>query len=459
MKKATIAFAVLLLILVGAGVYGFDWFGLKKKPPPTEKSGPEFQAIQPQVTPSGLPSAHFVRQFGTGNVEFSYEAVTDSAGNWYVIGGTAEPVASTTSSSTMEPLFLVFSSTGATRRIDLTRLPFPADLDIVDLKDIAIDNDGIIYLATAVKKTVTDETGRTRDVYPVALIKYNPSSDDVSSVTLDNEVRMYKMALDKNNNAIYLTGPLPGSGTYVAKYNLNFEKVWQQPLTRGPAGEASTDREYFTVKALAFDNTGNVYAVGDYSGPGSSLGHFLAKVSPLDGTTIKYQYFSGGIIIAGLAVDGGNNPIVVGSLSGRYGPHRTTGNARTNMIVIKFDNNFGELWSWAGGEIDYNSFRTVIADSSNNIYVAGNMNLRTADAPAVGRSDAVIYKFSPSGAVIGSATIAEGVRRNMIDDISFDNGGHISALGVTSGNLGGEITNRGHMDIFLIKYKTDLARF
>jgi uncharacterized delta-60 repeat protein len=214
-----------------------------------------------------------------------------------------------------------------------------------------------------------------------------------------------------------------GTDYVVAKYNAsNGETLWVRTYN-GPANGADDAR------AIAFDNTNNVYVTGMIAGSGSGndiatikynssgVQQWVSTYTNPDTTATDAGYW--------IAVDGLGNVYVCGSTY-------SIGGANQDIGLIKYNSSGTELWkikyNGPGGydaPIDKDGQKGMVLDPSGNIYVSGT----SRQSASTNENDFVTTKCNSSG-------VAQWVARyNYADSfetayaIDVDNQGNVLVTG------------------------------
>lgn len=147
----------------------------------------------------------------------------------------------------------------------------------------------------------------------------------------------------------------------------------------------------FNSKMLDIDQDGNVYVLGD--NPASVI--LVIKKFDAAGTLLWQTIYDPVDALSGvwIAVDSEGNAVVQGNLI------RASTGVPQGLLTLKYDANGNLLWARSLPAMFSGSVRVEV-DAENNIYVAG-----------YAINDALLIKYSPSGATLWAAT--------------FDNGGAI----------------------------------
>jgi len=172
------------------------------------------------------------------------------------------------------------------------------------------------------------------------------------------------LAMDNSGN-VYVTGYSSGSGTATdyatIKYAPNGDSLWVR-LYNGPGN--GDDRAF----ALVADDSGNVYVTGFSSGSGTNTDYATIKYAP-NGDTLWVRRYNGpgngNDIAYALALDDSGNVYVTGSSwgSGTFYDYAT----------IKYAPNGDSLWvrRYNGVGNGYDDAEALAVDRSGNVYVTG----------------------------------------------------------------------------------------
>ena len=241
-----------------------------------------------------------------------------------------------------------------------------------------------------------------------------------------------------------------GTDIFLVKYNSSGTKQWTKQL-----GTNSIDYgEDVTV-----DNSNNIYVTGTAFGGldnNTSLGGhdiILMKYNS-SGTKqwIKQLGTSSSDIGEDVTVDSTGNIYVTGITTG--GLDNNTGSGNNDLFLVKYNSSGTKQWTKQLGTSNNEGGTGVTADSSDNIYVVGEILGGGLDGnTSSGGTDIILLKYNSSGTKqwtkqLGTSYSDSG--RGVIVD-SSDN---IYVTGYTGGGLDGN-TNSGGLDIFLIKFNSD----
>lgn len=204
------------------------------------------------------------------------------------------------------------------------------------------------------------------------------------------------LATDSSNN-VYMVGGYAPSGSviqdaWIGKFNSDGEFIWQRKLSTG-------SDIYDVFRAVTVDSSGNVYVTGG-SGIDSS------ESSTYQTTTCKFN--SSGTVQWSrkwntVAPPSGSNHqagdgIVVDSNGNVYVLARWTfDNPDGGFTLIKYNNSGTQQFSidytgFAGDASSITAAKGLVIDSSDNIFVCGNLSMETAN-----ERDAFMIKINSSG--------------------------------------------------------------
>ena len=179
---------------------------------------------------------------------------------------------------------------------------------------------------------------------------------------------------------------------------------------------------------VAIDSLGNVYAVG------GSIGDLILVKYNSKGDYILNRTWSPGSGYAeakAVALDSSNNIYIAGQI-----------NLREDMVLLKYNSDCVLQWVriWGGPQED--PLWDMAIDSSDNIYLAGG-----TESFSVGRADFCVVKYNSSGHQLWNRTwggseydISHNIAIDSTDDIIL--GGHTASYG------------DGYTDMVLLKYNS-----
>jgi hypothetical protein len=223
---------------------------------------------------------------------------------------------------------------------------------------IAVDDSGNVYVTGLSWGSGTDND--------YATIKYYPNGDTAWVRRYNGPGNgwdwAHSIAVDGSNN-IYVTGESSGGTDYdyaTIKYYPNGDTAWVRRYN-GPGNG------WDYARALAVDDSGNVYVTGDSPGSGTDYDYTTIKYRPNGDTAWVRRYNgpgNGGDYARAIAIDGSNNIYVTGESNGwTYYDYAT----------IKYYPNGDTAWviRYNGPESSSDGGYAIALDDSNNVYVTG----------------------------------------------------------------------------------------
>ena len=411
-------------------------------------------------------SGNFVWAKGLGGTsgDDGFGIAVDSSGNVYTTGsffGTADfdPAAETTN-----PI----SSTGIERNIFVSKLD--SDGNFVWAKGfggasadvgrvIAVDSLGNVYTTGYFNGTVDFDPGAGEANLASAggfdgfVSKLNSSGNFVWAKGLGgiSTDEGYSIAVDSSGN-VYTTGYFrdtadfdPGAGVaaltsasagvneiFISKLDSSGNFVWAKGLG-GTAADVG--------RSIAVDSSGNVYTTGYFIGtadfdPGVGVAN-LTSASGSGGTDrdvfVSKLDSSGNFVWAkglggtaadesnSIAVDSSGNVYTTGSFNGTVdfdpgtGVENLTSAGGSDGFISKLDSSGNFVWAKRLGGTGFDYVRTIVGDSSGNVYTTGNFNGpanfnpaagTTTNLDSAGGNDVFVLKLTPSGESLGSSVPA-----------------------------------------------------
>jgi hypothetical protein len=352
----------------------------------------------------------WVRQLGSIGFDQVYAVVTDSAGNVYAVGYTADDLdgaGSQVSGGGGDAFIVKLDAAGV-----LVWIRQFGSAGFEEARGVAVDASDNIYV---VGNTNGDIDGAGSQVYAggsgtdVFLARYSASGDLqwVRQFGSTTEEKAYGVAVSGSN--VYLTGYTygdldgagPGGSAYVdtilAAYDTSGNQQWISQV-----GSSSFDAGF----QLAVDGGGNLYVTGytdgdfDGAGTGTHAGGydmFVARFNSSGALTRVNQIGTAGNEFgAGIAVDAAGNAYVAGYIWGD-----TTAGDYGDLRTIRIDADGAVAWTRnLGTPYTDGAYGLGIALHGNDVYVAGttagNLDGNT-NVGGVGGDDAFIAKYDTSG--------------------------------------------------------------
>lgn len=273
-------------------------------------------------------------------------------------------------------------------------------------------------------------------------------------------------------NLTAVGGPFDG---YVAKYSASGGYQWAKRF--GGTG-------YEWVSGIETDSSGNVFAVGHFSGtadfdPGSGTANLTAS-GIYDGFMLKlnssgsYQWAkriggTGVTSIKGIQRDSAGNLFVVGLFNGTTdfnpgsGTTNLTASNQEDAYFAKYNSSGNLVWvkhiNGSGQLLDPG----LALDSSNNVYVSGtfsgSVNVIGATLSGTASRNLFVVKYNSSGSRLWSKVITGGngstAGRN--EPIAVDSSNNVYRIGHFNGSIsfaGQTVSSAGNNDVFLAKYNS-----
>ena len=417
----------------------------------------------------------FTKQFGSTQIDYAKDLVTDTDGNIYVAGTTngsidapAQRVPNVNTGGA-DVFVAKFDSQGVL--LWVTQFGSAAD-DFVEA--MSLDKDGFLYVAGWTRGSMPGgaEQSATQNV--------NAGGTDVFVAKIDSEsgttrwIKQFGTAKDDfaygvttdRSGLVYVVGSTNGAmdgvtdpGTYSNAFllqldangdrlNVNQFKVATHPVDTyayGVALDSSTSYDYIFVTGLA-----RAYESGSLFIVKFDTWFTLKKLVTLGGPNNG----SDNDIGRAIAVDSKGNVIVAGSTSGAFDGNVSAGNE--DIVVVKYTTNLSKLWSRQYGTTTNDAAYGIAVDAEDNIYITGitgNPGGPGLDGQTyLGASDIFLSRFSPDGQKIYTRQVGTAVQ-DWAYGISIDSSGAIYLAGATEGAMG-EL-NSGLIDAVLIKCDKD----
>ena len=232
-----------------------------------------------------------------------------------------------------------------------------------------------------------------------------------------------------------------------------------------------------TINDLAKDASGNTYALGTFnleltlgttklSSKGHGRGLFVAKYDSAMKLVWVAKGLSSGIYPRAIATDSAGTVHVVGYFNGQtlvFGSHTIKNSGGRDVFVAKLDSTGKWAWATASGGAANEHGHGIAADSSGNIYIAGDFQSPTTGASTFGSTtltssgtDLFVAKLDKTGKWLW-AVKAGGSGADYGNDLALDGSGnpHVTGRYGTSASFGPHgLTSKGGDDVFVAKLNT-----
>lgn len=263
-------------------------------------------------------------------------------------------------------------------------------------------------------------------------------------------------------------GPLTSAGgddIFVAKIDTTGNNVWRMGF-----GDAANQ---FGV-GVAPDTSGNAYVSGILQGSANFGGAkltskgladvFLVKFGP-GGAHVWSKSFgdAAGQYVAGIAVDGAGDVVILGYFAGtiNFGaPTATlTSAGGYDVFLAKFDTAGTPKWSQRFGDAKDQLASGVALDAAGDIVIVGSLS-GTADfgmglLTSAGKEDVFVAKFDPAGTSMWSNTFGGANKDQFVGGVTVDSAGAISIATYFNGDIdfgGGALVSAGANDVAVAKF-------
>jgi uncharacterized delta-60 repeat protein len=340
-----------------------------------------------------------------GREDRPYAIAVDESGNIYVTGE------STDSNNYLDYVTIKYDSDGT--ELWAARYNGMAGSDD-HARAIALDQSGNVY--------VTGYSVGTNLSYNYATLKYDPDGNLLWVATYDGPVgeddRARAIALDQSGN-VYVTGDSVGTDVFTdyatIKYDTDGNKLWVARYN-GP-------RSYDYASAIAVDTGGNVYVTGYSKGVSNYYDYATVKYDT-DGNELWVSRYDGPATrddsARAIALDQSGNVYVTGE---------SDGTGSEDYATIKCKGTNGKiLWKkrYDGPAASSDHARAIALDQSGNVYVTG---YSTGDS-----TDYATVIYTSGGAEVWVARYdGPGMGSDYAEAIAMDGNGGIYITGQSLG--------------------------
>jgi hypothetical protein len=247
-------------------------------------------------------------------------------------------------------------------------------------------------------------------------------------------------------------GALPGqvfaggqSDAFVRKYSASGTELWTREF-----GTADGDWAF----GAASDPAGNFYVTG-YFGAGTSAAVAFVRKYDRDGNALWTRQFgsSAGTYGYGVAVAGDGSIVVAGITFGAL-PSQT-GLGDSDAFVRKYDAAGVELWTRQFGTAVSDQGLAVAVDAAGNIALVGTSQGALPGQTNAGSSDAIVAYFDSAGTMVWLREYG-GASQDSLFAVAFDSAGAVIVSGGSVYALPGQ-TWQGSTDAVVRKYSASGA--
>ena len=250
---------------------------------------------------------------------------------------------------------------------------------------------------------------------------------------------------------------------FVAKFDRNGNHLWSKRFGDANLQEAS---------GVAFDEAGNVIAVGYIEGTVDFGGELLTSMGSQDAFVVKFdsqgehlwsKRFGDALPqwSNAVAVDAAGKVAIAGVLSGTadFGGGILTSAGYLDVFIVQFDQLGNHVWSRSFGDAVRQEVWSIAVDSQANLVVAGDfegtVNLGGSTLVCASHSDILLAKFDNDGHHIWSNDFGDESLQEC-HTVAVDNAGNILIAAYLSGmvDFGGGplISAGGPSDICIAKF-------
>ena len=392
-------------------------------------------------------AAPWTRQFGTHGADNAHSVFVDGSGNVLVAGSTAGVLPGQRSAGHDDAFVQKYDATGA---LVWTR-QFGSIFDD-SARAVTAEGSGNVVVAGSVQQALPGAT--SVGSYDAFVRMYDPDGGVLWTRqfgTADFEVAL-AVSVEASGSIIvagYTWGAFPGQtlagrqDAWGRKYDAAGTELWTRQF-------GTTDSDY--AYAVTTDGSGNVILAGytegvlpGSTGPGSGDA-YVRKYDP-SGTLLWTRQFGtvGQDSAYGVIADASGDVVVVGETSGAL-PGETSVGGR-DAFVRRLGADGSVLWTRQIGTSGHDGARAVTMDGSANVIVVGTSERSVSGSAA--DTDAYVWKLDAAGAPRWTrqfGSTATDIARSVTADASAN----VLVAGHTAGTPPGQ-TSAGGIDAFVMR--------
>jgi hypothetical protein len=419
----------------------------------------------------------WVKQFGSAQIDYAKDLVTDASGNVYVAGTThgavdaATTLAPNSNSGGTDAFVAKFDPQGEL----LWVVQFGSGADDF-IEGITLDRFGFLYavgwtkgkMPGGVEQPVApwqNASAGLADVF-VAKIHTGGTIRWIKQFGTDKDDFAYGVATDRSG-LVYVVGSTKGAmdgvtdpGEYSAAFLMQLSasgdtrmpvnqfNVATRPLDTyayGVAVDSRTASDYIYVTGLVRANENGSLFIAKFDA-WCELKKLATAGGPNNG--------SDNDIGRAIAVDSKGNVVVAGSTLGAFDGKAWSGNE--DIVVVKYTESLSKLWSYQYGTTTNDVAYGVAVDAEDNIYLTGITGYPGGPGldgqTYLGASDIFLSRFAPEGRKLFTRQIGTA-SQDWAYAIAVDPLGTVYLAGATEAAMGDRTP--GVIDAVLIKYDKD----
>jgi hypothetical protein len=239
---------------------------------------------------------------------------------------------------------------------------------------------------------------------------------------------------------------------FLVRLDADGKQIWLRQL-----GASKHD----IATSVAVDSQKNIYVVGEtYNAleEGVALGGIsdvvFAKLD-FEGKQLWIKQFgsSKNDSAKSVVVDSRDNVYIAGETSGELVENQLN-SGLTDSFLAKFNSNGNRIWLKQFGGIARDTAWAMAIDQTDNLYVAGFTNGALAGNLHIGSEDVFGAKFDSSGNQLWIKQL--GTReQELVRSVAVSSDGNVYIVGATRGIFAGDSPNAGGSDIFIVTLNTD----
>ncbi len=389
----------------------------------------------------------WTRQFGTYQSDRANSVFVDGSGNVLVAGRTDRTLPGQSSAGHIDAFVQKYDATGG---LVWTR-QFGSVFDD-EAHAVTVNGSGNVFVAGTVQRALPG--ARSVGSYDAFVRMYDPDGSILWTRqfgTTEIEIA-FALSVDGSGNIIvagYTWGTFPGQtlagrqDAWVRKYDAAGRELWTRQF-----GSSGTDYAY----AVSTDGFGNVILAGytegvlpGSTGPGSGNA-YVRKYDP-SGTLLWTRQFGTvrGEMASGVIADASGEIVVVGQTNGAFPGETNLGG--WDAFVRRYGADGSVLWTRQFGSSADDDALAVTMDGSANVIVAGSTE-RSVPGGTAG-TDACVWKLDAAGAQLWIRPFGS-TATDIARSVSADASGNVFVAGSTAGTLPGQ-TSAGGSDAFVMR--------